>query len=381
MPNRDLQGILESHFEWFHRHPELSNQEHETTAHIREILEAAGIEILDAHLKTGLVARLRGSASEGPVVALRSDIDALSITEASLSPYPSEHPGVMHACGHDFHLTSLLGAALLLQKEQGALQGTIKLLFQPAEEGGNGAQQVLDSGVLDDVQEIYGLHTSAEQESGIIAVSPGAANAAVGAFRILLHGKGGHAAMPHLSLDPIPAAAQIVSAAQTIVSRTINPFDQAVLSITHIEAGSTWNVIPPEALLEGTIRTFNTEKLREVSEQLGKLARGIGESLGLRVEYSWQINTVATNNDPLLSGFVADTARGLGFPVVPAVPSMGGEDFALYQQRIPGAFWTIGVSSPQALHHPGFTANPAALSTAAELMAALGAAALQRLAG
>ncbi|GHV42203.1 putative hydrolase YxeP [Spirochaetia bacterium] len=395
MNTDDLQSQLESYFKWFHRHPELSNDEHETTARIREILTGAGIEILNIPLKTGLVARIRGargssapaeseaesqsSPPDGPVVALRSDIDALPVTEISCLDYASEQSGVMHACGHDFHITALLGTALLLQAEKENLGGTIKLIFQPAEEGGGGAQQVLDTGVLDDTAEIYGLHTAAENNAGVIAVSPGPSHAAVGAFRILLRGVGGHAAYPHLCKDPIVAGAQIINAAQTIISRNTSPFDQAVLSFTHTEAGSNWNVIPPEALLEGTTRAFSVEKLTGLNEQLKQIAVHTGEVNGIAVEYEWHINTISTNNDPALTAFVSETAKAMGYRVQPRLPGMGGEDFALYQQRIPGVFWTIGVGSPQALHHPGFIADTAALSAASRLMAALGREALQRL--
>jgi amidohydrolase len=375
-----LQSLLESHFKWFHQHPELSNDEHGTTAHIREILTNAGVEILDLPLKTGLVARIRDT-DDGPVAALRSDIDALAITECTGLDYASKHPGVMHACGHDFHLTALLGTALLLQAEKENLEGTIKLIFQPAEEGGGGSQQVLDTGVLDDTAEIYGLHTAAKKKTGVIAVSPGPGHAAVGAFRILLRGVGGHAAYPHLCKDTIVAGAQIINGAQTIISRNTSPFDQEVLSFTHTEAGHTWNVIPPEALLEGTTRAFSVEKLTLINEQLEQIALHTGAIHGITVEYHWHINTIPTNNDPALTAFVIETAEAMGLPVQSCLPTMGGEDFALYQQRIPGVFWTIGVGSPCAQHHPGFIANPAVLHTASELMAALGRGALRRLRG
>ena len=379
-----LQDSIERHFKWFHEHPEPGNGEVETTARIRDILSEAGIETLaappDGGLKTGLVARIRGKAEE-PVVALRCDIDALPITEASGLPYASRNPGFMHACGHDFHTASLLGAALLLNEDRETLEGTVKLVFQPAEEGGGGASLVLETGVLDDVREIYGIHVASDHESGVIGISPGATHAAVGLFRIAIKGKGAHAAAPHHGRDPIVAAAQLINAAQSILSRTIDPFDQAVLSFTHVEAGTTWNVIPEEALLEGTFRAFTNEKLAWIASRLEACCRGTAEAAGLTVDCDWRTYTPATNNDPVLSEFAVETARSLGFPVAPVGRIMGGEDFALYQQRIPGVFWTIGVNSPQGIHHPGFIADRAQLSAAARLHAALARRSLKRLAG
>ncbi|MDR2069067.1 MAG: amidohydrolase, partial [Spirochaetaceae bacterium] len=239
MDKTTLQSTLEDYFTWFHRHPELGFEEHKTTARIRELLLQAGVEILDTPLKTGLIARIRGRPG-GPVTALRADIDALPIDEATGLDYASEHPGCMHACGHDFHLTALLGAAILLRDEAEALAGTVKLVFQPAEEGAGGAQVVLDTGGLDDAEEIYGLHVTAGLAPGLIALSPGATYAAVGSFRVLVKGQGGHAAEPHHCKDPVVAAAQIINHAQTIISRGMSPFEPAVLSITRVRAGTTW---------------------------------------------------------------------------------------------------------------------------------------------
>jgi len=378
MDKTSLQQILEEHFRWFHRHPEPSNMEKETTSHIRHILDEAGVEVIDSKLKTGLVARIRGRKPE-PVIALRCDIDALPVTEASGLDYSSENPGFMHACGHDFHICALLGAAFLLKEQAENLDGSVTLLFQPAEEGGDGALQVLKSGVLDKAAEIYGIHAAAELEPGVIGVSPGATYATVGTFKILIKGKGAHGAAPHQSRDPVIAAAQLINAAQTIVSRNTAPFEQAVLSFTHIEAGNTWNVIPQTALLEGTYRAFGDEKLGIIARRLEEISRGIGAANLVDIDFSQRIYTSATNNDPALVEMVIKTAKALGLETAPSLPNMGGEDFALYQKKIPGVFWTIGVGSPEGHHHPGFIANPAPLSKAAELFAALSRDSLARL--
>ncbi|MDR1986243.1 MAG: amidohydrolase [Treponema sp.] len=379
-----LQDKLAGYFTWFHQHPEPGNGEVETTARIREILHDAGIEVLDGRsgglLKTGLAARIQGK-TDTPVVALRCDIDGLPITEASGLPYASRKAGFMHACGHDFHTASLLGAALLLNEGKETLEGTVKLLFQPAEEGGGGAQQVLDSHVLDDVREIYGLHVAANHASGLIGISPGGTHAGVGGFKISITGKGSHGAAPHHARDPIVAAAQLINTAQVIISRNTNPFDQGVLSFTHLEAGNTWNVIPEKALLEGTFRAFTDEKLAWIARRLQECCRAAAEAMGVTVDFSWRMYTMATNNHTALSEFAAETARALGLTVIPAEPVMGGEDFALYQKKIPGVFWTIGINSPEGAHHPGFIADMSQLSSAACFSAALARNSLARLSG
>jgi amidohydrolase len=378
MQDGNLQEQLFEWFQWFHRHPEPSGAEHETTARIREILGRAGIGVIDTPLKTGLVARVEGGA-EGPVVALRCDIDALPIEEKSGLPYASENAGYMHACGHDFHLTAMLGAATLLDRRRDALKGTVKLVFQCAEESGAGAKRVLETGVLEDVREIFALHVDDSRALGIISISAGPVSAAVGGFRALIRGKGGHASAPQECIDPVCAAGQLIVAAQTIVSRSTSPFDKVVVSITHVEAGNTWNVVPQEALLEGTIRTLGTERFKTVAEQLGRICKGVDEITGTVTGYNWLCGGPSVENDAALADFAAKTAESLGLTVMPALPSMGGEDFALYQERIPGLFFTVGVGSPQAVHHPGFKADPSPLGAAAEFLAELGIRSLERI--
>jgi amidohydrolase len=377
MEDRHLQEQLFDWFQGFHRRPEPSGAEHGTTARIRELLGGMGVTVIDTGLETGLVARVDGP-SGGPVTALRCDIDALPIAEESGLPYASENPGYMHACGHDFHLTAMLGAAMILSRRREALKGTVKLIFQCAEESGSGAKQVLETGVLDDVRELFGLHVEAGRDPGVISVSPGPVSAAVGGFRAVIRGKGGHASAPDECIDPVHAAGQIIVAAQGIVGRLTSPFDKVVLSITRVQAGTTWNVIPQDALLEGTIRTLGTDQFRITAEQLGRVCRGVDEITGTSTEYTWLCGAPSVNNDGALTGFVAKTAEALGLPALPAIPGMGGEDFALYQERIPGVFFTIGVGSPQAVHHPAFRADPSHLHTAAEFLAELGIRALER---
>lgn len=374
----DLQRTLESYFQWFHKYPELGNHEYKTTARIKELLAQAGVEILESNLATGCIACIRGGTT-GPVIALRSDIDALPIVEATNLAYTSKNSGCMHACGHDFHLTALLGAAKLLNARKEQLCGTIKLVFQPSEEVAGGARDVLASGLLDDVQEIYGLHVAAELAPDTVAVCVGADHAAVGIFSIDIKGKGGHAALPHLCIDPITALAQLVTSVQNIVSRSIDPFDQVVISITHVESGSAWNVIPSDAILEGTIRVLSKHALETVTRRMEQVCAGVAQSTDTDISFNLKMTSPATDNHPKLVTFVEQTANELGLRVTPCTPTMTGEDFALYQQRIPGTFWHIGVNSPQPLHHPGFIADTASLSGASKLLAELGEKALLRL--
>jgi amidohydrolase len=383
--NRTLQNILEEHFKWFHRHPELSLEERVTTDRIGEILRDAGVEILDTGLDTGLVAQVRGERGKqgkgGPTVALRADIDALPIREESGLPYSSENEGRMHACGHDFHITALIGASILLKEREPRLMGSVRLIFQPAEEGAGGAARVIAAGALDGVSEIYGLHVSAELEPGVVAVRAGADHSAVDSFVVRLKGRGGHAALPHKCADPITALAQFVSAAQSVVSRNVDPFDNAVLSVTHVNSGNTWNVIPDEAFAEGTIRTLSRATRELVLCRLSEIASGVGGAAGVEVVVETKSRCPATDNAPELAEFVARTAGALGMTVVPCVPDMSGEDFALYQERVRGVFFSLGVGSPRPIHNSAFIANPVPLEGAACLMAALAEKSLEGLSG
>jgi len=369
--SKDFDKILKEEFEWLHRHPELALLEIKTTDHIKVFLQNHGIELLDLPLTTGVLAVIRGK-NPHPVVALRADIDALPLLEETDLSYKSEHPGQMHACGHDFHTSALLGAAVLLQARKSELEGTVKLLFQPAEETASGAEKVLATGMLDDVDVIFGLHVRADAAPGIIYVKPGPDHAAVDRFLIDIEGTGTHAAHPNLGTDPIVASAALIQGFQTVVSRNVDPVCESVVSITHIESGRTWNIIPAEAQLEGTIRTFDEPTRKLVRSRLEKITEGIGTSYGVKTSLQWLSGTPATNNDAALVEFIRKTADSLGYPVKTAVASMGGEDFAVFQQKIPGVIWQIGVGSKCFLHHPEFSADISALPTASRFMAALG---------
>jgi amidohydrolase len=368
MHNDALQKVLVAHFRHFHRHPEPSGAEWETTAHIRKILEDAGVEILDAGLETGLVARVRGGGST-KTIAFRADIDALRIAEESGLDCASENPGVMHACGHDFHTAALIGAALETAERREELAGDVKFIFQPSEETAGGALSVIKSGVLDDVGQIYGLHCAPDYPDGAVAVCPGETFAASIEFKITVKGRGGHAALPHKAQDPVAAAAALITLAQTIISRNADPFDPIVLGFSHIEAGTTWNVIPDDALLEGTIRALAEKKATDAAERLGEICTGIEAAHGVRAVLDWWIDAPPTNNDAVLTEFVAEQARKLGLPVVRYVPTMMGEDFGYYQKSIRGVFFNFGVGCPYGLHTPHFVAHTGHLADAAKLFA------------
>lgn len=371
MDEKELQKKLEGYFTWFHSHPETAMEEFETTFHIKHLLAENGISVLDNNMKTGVLAEIHGKKDK-PVIALRCDIDALPIEEAADVSYRSKNPGKMHACGHDFHTTALIGAALLLKEQEKELEGTVKLLFQPAEEASHGAEQVLKTGVLNDVEEIYGLHVQAGLKPGAISVVASADHAAVDRFTINIKGTGCHAAHPDTGTDPIVTAAQLINILQTIVSRNISAFDRAVVSVTRLETGTTWNVIPSSAQIEGTVRTLNKDIRQKIINRIKEICDGTAIASGTKIQFNWYPGCPSTNNDAKLVEFVKDIAKGLGLETQEAVPSMGGEDFSCYQEKIRGAFWSIGVGSDAPLHNPFFKADKSVLSTAAKILAAVG---------
>ncbi|MFD1318135.1 amidohydrolase [Loigolactobacillus zhaoyuanensis] len=239
----------------FHEYPELANHEFKTTAKIKAILQAWGIKILPTKLKTGVFAEIGLEAK--PLIALRADIDALPINEESGVPFSSKTPNIMHACGHDTHIAALLGAAYLLKQEEADLPGRIRLIFQLSEEDQEGALQVIDDGQLTDVQAILGFHNAPQHEVGTIGIKAGITSGAIDKFKVTLQGVGTHASAPQNGKDPIVALGAEITALQTIVSRNLDPFATGVLSITHVNAGNTWNVLPEQAFFEGTVRTAN----------------------------------------------------------------------------------------------------------------------------
>jgi amidohydrolase len=275
----------------------------------------------------------------------------------------------MHACGHDFHTTALIGAALELSRRREELAGDVLFIFQPSEESAGGAQSVIETGLLDDVDEIYGQHCAPNYPNGTVAVCSGETFACSIEFKITIKGEGGHAAIPEKAKDPIVAAAALITLAQSIVSRRTDPFDQIVLGFSHVQAGQTWNVIPDDAFLEGTVRALGEQKAAAAAARLGEICRGIEITHGVSITFDWRLDALPTNNDPILTEFVASTAKKLGLPVARYTPTMMGEDFGYYQKNIPGVFFNFGVGSPHGLHTPKFAANTEYLAASARLLA------------
>ncbi|WP_380178516.1 amidohydrolase [Kalamiella sp. sgz302252] len=374
-----LVNYLQEVRHYLHRFPELSGQEYATTAYLREQLASHDIAVLDLPLQTGLVAEVRGE-QPGPLVVLRSDIDALPIEEQSGDAFRSQNPGVMHACGHDFHASAALGAAILLQQQRAQLAGSVRILFQPAEETGHGAPAIIASGALDGAKVIFGLHNDPGLPVGVVGCKAGALTAGVDRFAIRIKGTGTHAARPHEGNDPIVIAGQLITALQTLIARNLPSDQNAVVSITQIHSGTTWNVIPEEAWLEGTVRTFNADSRTLLEQRLRQLLTGLGVSFNAELALDWQPGPPSVWNDERWAAFTLDQAPASELEARTIEASPIGEDFAFYQQHIPGAFVMVGSGGPWPLHHPQFRVDDQALFPAARYLAALAFAAGHELA-
>lgn len=361
-----------------HRHPELSMEEYWTTARLREWLTEAGLTILPLELPVGVVAEVRG-AQPGPLIALRSDIDALPVQEETGLPFASEFPGKMHACGHDFHMSVMLGAALILQGMREQLGGTVRFLFQPAEEDTRGARLMIRAGAMEGVQAVFGLHNKPDVPAGHVGIKHGPLMAATDMITITVTGKGGHAAIPDATIDPVVAGSAIVMALQTAVSRATSPLDSVVVSISSFQAGAAHNVIPPEAKLLGTVRTFLPATRQRMRELLGRIVRDVAAGYGASATIDWVEGPPAVTNDPAMAELVRQACEKVGLPVVEAVPTMGGEDFAEYQQLAPGCFVWLGTGTAENWHHPKFMVDESVIHQGAALFAQVAALALEAL--
>ncbi|WP_238858680.1 amidohydrolase [Clostridium sp. YIM B02569] len=361
-----------------HENPELSNEEYKTTQLIKDLLKRADIDILDLPLDTGLVAQVKGNPN-GPVVAIRCDIDALPIKEETSLCYKSKVDGMMHACGHDFHMAVILGAAYLVKKHQGSLIGTVKFIFQPGEESADGAKKILETGVLDDVDAIFGIHNVSDSEVGIMGIKTGAMTAAVDRFEINITGIGSHAAKPEKGIDPIIIASNIVTSLQTIISRNIGPTEKALLSVTHIEGGNTWNVIPESAYLEGTVRTLDENIRQLIAKRMNEMVSGIAQSFGGSAELIWHSGSPATNNTEEWVEFSTKIGKRSGYDVRRISMGLEGEDFAYYQRKIPGAFIIVGTGKSYAHHHPEYKVDEKAILNSSKYFAQLAEGALKEI--
>ena len=365
-----LEKKLTEYFEWFHRHPELAYEEYGTTAKIREIMEGEEIEILPYELETGLVAVVRGE-NPGPIQMLRCDIDALPMQETTGLPYASEYPGRMHACGHDFHVTAGIGCAILLQNKKKELAGTVKIVFQPGEETSLGALKILETDVMEDVNRAWGFHADPSNEAGVLGIRQGYVTAAVDRFVITVKGTGCHGAHPDDGADPIPVAAAIIQALQTIVTRNINAFHPALLSVTRLEAGNTWNIIPETAYLEGTVRTMDRRDRIIMETRMHEIVKGTAAAYGMEADMKWIAGSPATYNDEAMADHSIRVAGEMGFQVVPEESSMGGDDFSFYEEKIPGCYLKVGTGKGERIHQPGFKVEESVLLPTAEYLTRL----------
>lgn len=375
---------------WFHQHPELSNREVATAEEITRRLRALGLEVRTGVGGAGVVATLRG-ALPGPLVVWRSDIDALPIEEQVDVPFRSASQGIMHACGHDVHITVGLGAAQVLSTLRADLHGTVRFLFQPAEEGApageeGGATAMIKEGVLADPvpTAIFGLHVWPELRAGQIGWRSGGIMASADYFRVRVTGKMSHGSEPQKSIDAVVVASQVVSALQTIASREIDPRRPVVVSVGSLHAGNRSNIIAAEAVLEGTVRTLDDETHRAVPAALERIVKGVCEAGRARCELVVESHNPVTSNDPALTAAAVPALRGsLGAEAVfESEPIMAAEDFSHYARIVPGFYFFLGIGNPEegwtsGLHTPTFRADERAILTgvraAATLLAGAGA--------
>jgi amidohydrolase len=363
----------------FHTHPELGFHELRTAGIVAKELTNLGLEVHTGVGGTGVVAVLEGTRP-GLVVLVRADMDALPIIEETGAPYASQNPGVMHACGHDGHTAALLTVARMLNNHQMELAGTVKFMFQPAEEGMGGAEAMIAAGVLGNpkVDIALALHVWNEKPVGWIGIANGPAMAGAEIFKIKIRGKGGHGAAPHLAVDPILASAQVITALQGIVARNVAPLQTAVVSVCKIHAGETFNVIPPAVEMTGTIRTFESAVRILVLDRFNKTIRSVAEAMGCEADIDIQRLTPATINQSEVSAQVASVARRV-FPDADVdganFITMGSEDFAFILEKVPGCFFFIGSANHEkgldaSHHHPKFDIDETALPVGAALMTA-----------
>lgn len=359
----------------FHRHPELALQEYRTAEVIERELDRFGV----SHTRvgaTGVLGVLHGTQRGNGVIALRADIDALPIQETNQAEYRSQTEGVMHACGHDAHTASLLGAAKVLSQNRDRFGGEIRFLFQPAEETGKGAPDFIHAGALEGVQRVFGLHCTPELPVGTIGITPGLNNAAVDHFRILVHGKAAHVSTPQLGSDALYAASQIVVAIQGLVTRRTSPVEPVLLGIGTLKAGSAYNAIAESAELEGTTRTISQEMRLQVRQWIDETAEHIAAISGAEAQVIWTDVASALINDPQVSREAAEAAKELGedIQIITQRPfSLAGDNFAEYQRLVPGCYAYLGTANAEkpetrnSLHNGTFDLDEEALVLGAAL--------------
>ncbi|MBD2304641.1 amidohydrolase [Chroococcidiopsis sp. FACHB-1243] len=381
----DIQALQAQLVEWrrrLHQRPELGFREHLTSEFITQKLQEWGIDHQTGIAKTGIVATIKGKKPVGahscaPLLAIRADMDALPIQEQNDVPYKSQHDGVMHACGHDGHTAIALGTAYYLSQHQEDFAGTVKIIFQPAEEGPGGAKPMIEAGVLKnpDVDAIIGLHLWNNLPLGTVGVRSGALMAAVELFDLKIKGKGGHGAMPHQTVDAILVASQVVNALQTIVARNVDPIDSAVVTVGEFHAGSAHNVIADSAHLSGTIRYFNPKYDGYFGQRFEQIVAGVCQSQGATYELDyWQLYPPVINNSEIANLVRSQAEKVVETPlgIVPECQTMGGEDMSFFLQEVPGCYFFLGAANlsrnlAYPHHHPRFDFDETALGMGVEI--------------
>ena len=367
-----------AHRQWLHAHPELSGQEKETAAYIAAALRKLGLEPKENVGGYGVVAVIEGHKA-GKCVALRADFDALSIQEETGLPYASKNPGVSHACGHDVHTAMLLGVAEVLCGMRSAFEGAVKLIFQPSEENASdsGAKRMIAAGVLEDppVDAIFAQHVNPSYPTGAICLKEGAMTASSDRFHIRILGKSSHGSAPESGIDAVTIGALIITALQTIVSRTASPMDNVVLTIGKLTAGTRYNIIAGECEMEGTCRTLNPQVQAQLPGRMEAIIKGIAESMGGTYEFEYIKGFVPTVNDAQCLALVRKTAQGLlgeESVIVPDKATMTGEDFSFFLREIPGTFYWLGCQKAETpfypLHSNRFVPDEEAIPVGMEVM-------------
>ncbi|MBE9237955.1 amidohydrolase [Anabaena aphanizomenioides LEGE 00250] len=367
--------------EWrrrIHQKPELGFQEKLTAEYISQKLQSWGIEHQTGIAETGIVAIIKGEKS-GPdkVLGIRADMDALPVKEENEVPYCSQHDGVMHACGHDGHTAIAMGTAYYLQQHRQEFSGTVKIIFQPAEEGPGGAKPMIEAGVLKnpDVDAMIGLHLWNDLPVGIVGVRPGAFMAAISYFNCTILGKGGHGALPHQTVDSVVVAAQIVNALQTIVARNVNPLESAVVTIGELHAGTRMNVIADTARMSGSIRYFNTDLAGFFEKRIEQIIAGVCQTHGANYDLEYVNLYPPVINDPEIAELVrsvAETVVETPVNIIPECQIMGSEDMSFFLQEVPGCYFFLGSANAEKKlnyphHHPRFDFDETALAMGVEI--------------
>lgn len=376
---KEYEQTMLDHWKWLHAHPELSGQEAQTAAYVAAQLRDMGLEPQETIGGYGVVALIQG-AKPGRCIALRADMDALPITEATGLPFASQNPGVMHACGHDAHTAMLLGAAHVLTQMKDELCGSVKLIFQPSEEtaDNSGAKRMIADGALENphVDAIIGQHINPNRPTGTATILDGAMSAASDRFFITIKGSSCHASKPNDGIDAIVVGAQVITALQTIVSRTVNPTDSCVITIGKVAGGTRYNVVADTFEMEGTCRNLNPAVRDAMPERMERIIRGIAEGLGAEYEFRYVRGYSPIVNDPAMFRLVRGTAAqllGEEHVVVPE-PALGGEDFSFFAEQVPAAFYRVGchrAGTPRyPVHNEHFAPDEAALYHGAHILIA-----------